>query len=95
MVDENTNNVIINIKDDGVGIDKTIAQKLFDIDCEYITEGTNNESGTGIGLKLCKEFVLKNNGDIKVESEIGKGSTFQIIIPAYNFIKPAQKSSPT
>jgi len=74
-------NVVTSICDDGVGIDPKVIKKLFDLDNNYSTKGTKNESGTGLGLKLCKEFVSKNGGTIKVESAIGAGSTFQITLP--------------
>ena len=44
--------------------------------------GTNNEKGTGLGLILCKELINKIDGEIRVESELGKGSIFMISIPA-------------
>jgi signal transduction histidine kinase len=74
--------VRIRISDDGVGIDPGVVNSLFDLDHNYTTRGTNNESGSGLGLKLCKEFVEKNNGEIHAESEVGKGSTFEIRLPA-------------
>ena len=65
-------NVII--ADTGVGIHKDFIGKLFRIDQMYKTEGTKGESGTGLGLILCKEFVEKNNGKISIESEPEKGT---------------------
>lgn len=70
------------IEDTGVGIPDEALEKLFRIDGKYSTEGTNAESGTGLGLILCKEFVDKHQGKIWVESEIEKGSRFHIEIPA-------------
>lgn len=67
---------IISVKDYGVGIDKEIISLLFQLDKKISTKGTNKEKGTGMGLNLCYEFVTKNNGEIWVESEVGKGSTF-------------------
>jgi signal transduction histidine kinase len=69
------------VKDNGVGMDKKTADKLFRIDQTFTTEGTNQEAGTGLGLILCKEFIDKHNGNIRVESTPGKGSTFTITIP--------------
>lgn len=67
--------------DEGTGIDDIIKNKLFKID-EHITNvGTNNESGTGLGLILCKEFINKHGGEIGVESEVGKGSRFYFTLP--------------
>ena len=71
----------ITVKDSGIGISKEVQAKLFDISTQTITEGTENESGTGFGLILCKEFVEKHGGKIWVKSEIGKGSSFTFSIP--------------
>lgn len=67
--------------DSGVGISKTVVKKLFRIDENYTTPGTQNEQGTGLGLILCKEFVEKHKGKIGVDSEEGKGSTFWFSMP--------------
>lgn len=64
------------IFDTGVGMDENAIQNLFKIDGVYTTPGTNDEQGTGLGLLLCKDLVEKNNGILKVESQIGKGSCF-------------------
>ncbi len=68
--------IIIFVKDSGVGIDKSDFDKLFRNDIKFSNPGTEHESGTGLGLLLCKEFVEKQGGKIWVESEKGKGSTF-------------------
>ncbi len=68
------------VADNGVGMSKETKQSLFDISKANSTRGTNNEEGTGLGLILCKEFVIKNNGDISVESELGTGSKFSFTI---------------
>ncbi|MDI3526298.1 MAG: two-component system, sensor histidine kinase and response regulator [Tenuifilum sp.] len=72
------------VKDNGVGMSKEIVDKLFRIDTNPSTPGTNDESGTGLGLILCKDFVEKNNGSIGVESEVNKGSTFYFTIPRFD-----------
>ncbi len=69
------------VVDSGVGMPKEIADKIFSIDFRHITKGTNKEEGTGLGLKLCKEFVEKNHGKIRVESEVGLGSKFIFTLP--------------
>jgi PAS domain S-box-containing protein len=66
----------ISVKDTGIGIPNEKLDKLFKIDESFTTLGTEKEKGTGLGLVLCKELINKNNGNIWVESEIGKGSTF-------------------
>jgi len=73
--------VEIAVKDNGVGIRKEVVPKLFNIDKSVKTIGTNGEQGTGLGLVLSKEFVERNGGELLVESEFTKGSTFKIILP--------------
>jgi len=69
------------ISDNGVGIDNETIDKLFHLDSNRSTLGTDNEKGTGLGLILCRELIEKHNGLIGVESEIGKGSNFWFDIP--------------
>ena len=68
--------VIIAISDNGVGIKNENIEKLFRIDENHSMPGTLKEKGTGLGLILCKEFIEKHGGEIWVESEVGRGSTF-------------------
>jgi signal transduction histidine kinase len=63
------------IEDNGVGIDMALAERIFQPDNKS-TNGTENESGSSIGLMLCREFVAQNDGKIWVESEKGVGSRF-------------------
>jgi len=71
----------ISIYDNGIGMKKDILDNLFKIDYQTSRKGTNGEPSTGLGLLLCKEFVDKHGGQIKVESEEGKGSKFNICFP--------------
>jgi len=73
--------VTTTISDNGVGIDSKMGNKLFDFSNKVSTKGTANETGTGFGLLLCKEFVVKHGGKIWVESELGKGSKFKFTMP--------------
>ena len=73
--------VEVYVKDYGVGIDAENIPKLFNLDSNYSTLGTNKEKGTGLGLILCKEFVEKHGGRIWIESELGKGSIFRFTLP--------------
>lgn len=74
--------VEVTIKDNGVGMSAEEAEKLFRVDTNISKKGTDGESGTGLGLILCKEFILKNGGTIRVESTPGKGSKFSFTVPA-------------
>ena len=71
------------VEDNGVGIQQKDIEKLFRIDTKVYTKGTAEESGTGLGLILCKEFIEKNSGTIHVESEPGKGSKFIVTLPVF------------
>ncbi len=73
---------IVSVRDNGVGIPKNRIEKLFRIDENISTLGTEKEKGTGLGVVLCKEFVEKHGGQIWVESEEGKGSVFYFTIPS-------------
>jgi signal transduction histidine kinase len=71
----------ISIADSGVGIAEDKLEDLFDINPDKGQVGTEGEKGTGLGLPLCKDFIEKNNGEIKVESMPGKGTTFFVKLP--------------
>lgn len=70
----------IYFKDTGIGIPEENLHKLFSEDT-FTTKGTQHEEGTGLGLKICKELVELNKGQIKVKSILGEGSTFCITLP--------------
>ena len=76
--------VCFEVVDFGVGMDKRILNSLFKLDSIKSTPGTANETGTGLGLTLCKEFVEKHGGQITVESEVGYGSKFMFNLPFMN-----------
>ena len=80
---ENSGNVTISVSDNGIGISQDNLAKLFDISKVLTTKGTAEETGTGLGLLLCKEFVEKHGGKIWVESEYGKGSDFKFTMPIF------------
>ena len=75
------NTLFISIKDTGIGIDKEKQKFIFDKFRQGDDEKSRRYSGTGIGLSLSKQLVLKLKGEIWIESEIGKGSTFHFSIP--------------
>lgn len=72
--------VIISVKDNGCGIPESRKKHLFELffDGEY---RRFNTMGTGIGLSLTRDLVYLNNGDLTYESEEGKGTTFNIMLP--------------
>jgi signal transduction histidine kinase len=79
---QKNNLVEISVSDTGIGIEENDKQKLFRIDSKLQSrEGTENETGSGLGLILCKEFVDKLGGTIWAESKIGNGTTFKFTIP--------------
>lgn len=80
-VTENLKELTFSVKDNGIGIPENKIDKLFRIDENFTTPGTNKEKGTGLGLILCKEFIDKHHGKIWVDSESDKGSTFYFTIP--------------
>jgi len=74
--------VILSIRDTGIGIPKTIIEKLLDARTHVSTDGTQGEKGSGLGLKICNEILNTNQGWMKIESVTGTGSTILIGIKA-------------
>ncbi|MDD2278925.1 MAG: hybrid sensor histidine kinase/response regulator [Bacteroidales bacterium] len=70
------------VSDTGVGIAEERLDTIFLVTKSKSTYGTDGEHGTGLGLILCKEFVNRHQGDIWVESELGKGSQFYFTLPS-------------
>lgn len=79
-VEEKSAAVDIYVKDTGVGMTPDVLNKLSENNF-FTTRGTANESGTGLGLMLCKDFLSRNGSFLKMQSEYGKGSTFSFILP--------------
>lgn len=76
------NGLEVRVTDTGIGIDAEGQALLFRIDTQYRRPGTANERGTGLGLILCKEFIERHGGTIRVESEENVGTTFFVTLPS-------------
>jgi len=74
--------VLITIQDTGPGINETEQQKLFNLEHSLSSSGTHGEKGSHLGLILCRDMIIQNNGKIWFETQPGKGTTFYIEIPA-------------
>ncbi|HVO73187.1 MAG TPA: PAS domain-containing sensor histidine kinase [Ignavibacteriaceae bacterium] len=77
--------IILKVGDTGVGIDEKDLSKLFRMDVSFTTKGTAKETGTGLGLILCKELVERQGGEIWVESRKNIGTAFYFKLPSENF----------
>jgi signal transduction histidine kinase len=81
-VSERNDQIELKIKDTGIGIKPKNIGKLFKIEEHFTRLGTEREKGTGLGLILCKNFITLHGGDIWLESEWQKGTTFHFTVPS-------------
>lgn len=72
----------ITVSDTGIGMDANLKSRLFRITEQVSRKGTDGEGSTGLGLLIVKEYVLRQGGTIRVESEEGKGSAFIVTMPS-------------
>jgi signal transduction histidine kinase len=79
--EDSKESIVFRISDNGMGMTPDTLNGLFKFGETFSNDGTNNEKGTGLGLLLCKEFIEKHQGEIAIESEVGKGSTFKFLLP--------------
>jgi two-component system, sensor histidine kinase and response regulator len=70
----------VSVIDNGIGMDRETLARIQD-NSYYSTNGTSKESGTGLGLMLCRDFLSKNGGSLLIESEPGNGSSFSFTLP--------------
>lgn len=82
--------ITISVQDNGTGMNDVQLQKLFNVAYSQSTNGTNGETGTGLGLLLCQQFVQQHQGVLKVSSQLGQGSTFRFNLP----LDRARQSAP-
>ena len=76
--------VEITVEDNGIGMSDEEVKSLFNVKSAYTKMGTSKETGTGLGLLLCKEFVERNHGNIWVETNPGSGSKFKFRLKSGN-----------
>ncbi|MDP4146201.1 MAG: HAMP domain-containing sensor histidine kinase [Bacillota bacterium] len=75
------NNIIISVKDNGIGIPKDKQEQIYDRFIQVNDSYVRKNEGSGIGLSLVKALVELHEGVLTLESELGKGSNFRVIIP--------------
>lgn len=80
-IKEEDDMAVVSVQDYGCGISEEGQKKLLHTDTHFSTFGTNNEEGSGLGLLLCKDFVMKNGGKLWFTSKEKEGSTFSFSIP--------------
>jgi len=80
-VPEEDGKVVVSVEDNGCGMSDEAQEKLLKIETHFSTFGTNNEEGSGLGLLLCQDFVVKNGGRMWFSSILGEGTKFYFSIP--------------
>jgi two-component system sensor histidine kinase/response regulator len=80
-MEEKEGMAVVSVEDHGSGISEEGQKKLLHTDTHFSTFGTNNEEGSGLGLLLCQEFIVRNGGKLWFTSKEGEGSTFYFSIP--------------
>lgn len=82
-VTEKNDHVSMIVSDTGIGISPENIKMLFQEFHRVKDETTKNISGTGLGLTICKKIIIEMGGDISIQSELGRGSTFTVNLPKY------------
>lgn len=79
--DSTENQIIFSVCDNGVGMSKSFINQILNNHSSVSKPGTLNEKGTGLGLKICQDLLVANNGDLTIESTLGRGSCFEMKLP--------------
>lgn len=85
LVSFDNSNLSLKVKDNGIGIDKKDQERIFEKFVQLENAYTKTESSTGLGLTITKELVDMHNGELKLESCLGKGSTFIVKLPIQKY----------
>ena len=72
---------VVEVADTGAGMPEDVVDRLFRLGEATSTMGTGGETGTGLGLHLCKDLVERQGGQMDVESKVGEGSVFRFTLP--------------
>lgn len=86
---KNDESLMLKICDNGIGIPEDRQKIIFTSEAIQSTPGTENEKGTGLGLRLCHDLVRINKGSIRVESKPGEGTCFIICLPKEDISQPS------
>jgi len=87
--------VEVAVIDDGAGISPVHLGRLFERFYRVDTGRSRELGGTGLGLSIVKHVVQRHGGELRIESELGRGSTFRVVFPAARVRSGAQLSEPT
>ncbi|UAB77167.1 tetratricopeptide repeat protein [Erythrobacter sp. SCSIO 43205] len=90
--DKEAGDVIIEVADTGIGIPAEQQSKIFEAFHQVDNATTREFSGTGLGLSICKNLTAALGGRMELSSEVGKGSTFRVILPAIEVEAPSNKN---
>ncbi len=93
-IEDTENHVFFCIKDNGVGIGKEKLDKIFEKDFNASSCGTNNEKGSGLGLKICHDFTISNKGTIEITSTEEEGTSIRIMLPIGKPINAEEDDKP-
>jgi len=74
-------NLSITVVDQGIGISDDVMSQILDRKSFYTTQGTHHESGTGLGLNICMEYIDYHKGKLEIQSKIGQGTSFIVHLP--------------
>jgi len=80
-IEKNAGNIKINVIDSGIGMEPAQISALLQHATAESLNGTDGESGSGLGINLCKQLISRNNGNLFIESQINKGTTVSFTLP--------------